>query len=62
MSPLACCKECPTEFDCVEEGCQKMKTNAAPQERSRDGSGTPPRRKPCGAAPSGGEATEESEK
>lgn len=25
VSPLACCKDCTTEYDCVEEGCQKGK-------------------------------------
>lgn len=23
MSPLALCKDCPSEFNCVEEGCQR---------------------------------------
>lgn len=30
MSPLACCKDCPTEFDCVEEGCQRHARQAGP--------------------------------
>jgi hypothetical protein len=30
MSPLALCKDCPTEFTCVEEGCE-LARRAGPQ-------------------------------